>query len=75
MHHCNDMQQVILAQFLESVCQLFHINGLVAPAPLLVGGVFASDAVRISGARVLEESEELWLGVAEGLQASRQQYT
>ncbi len=66
MHQGHNMQQVILTQLLQSICQLLHIDGLLAPA-LLLGRVFAADTVCIGGARVLEKGEKLGFGVAEGL--------
>lgn len=66
MHHGNDVQQVVLAQLLQPVGQLLHVDGLVAPS-LLLRGVLATDTVCVGGAGVLQQSEELGLGVAEGL--------
>lgn len=60
------MQQVVLAQLLQAVGQLLHVDGLVA-AGLLLGMVLAAHAVGVGGARIGEEGEELRLGVAEGL--------
>jgi hypothetical protein len=66
VHHGHDVQQVVLAQLLQPVGQLLHVDGLVA-AGLLLGGILAANAVCVGGARVLEEGEQLGLGVAEGL--------
>jgi len=66
MYHGNDVQQVVLAQLLQPVGQLLHVDGLVAPG-LLLRGVLAADTVSVSGAGVLQEGEELGLGVAESL--------
>lgn len=66
MYHGNDMQQVVLAQLLQPVGQLLHVDGLVAPG-LLLRGVLAADTVSVSGAGVLQEGEELGLRVAECL--------
>ena len=66
MHHGDDVQQVVFTQLLQPVGQLFHVDSLVA-AGLLLGSVLAADAVCIGGARVLQEGEQLGLGIAEGL--------
>jgi hypothetical protein len=68
----NDVEQVILAQLLESVGQLLHVDVLVAPI-LLLGCIFVTDAVCVGGARLCQECEQLWLGVAECLDGGCQQ--
>lgn len=50
--HGNNVQQVILAQLLQPVGQLLHVDGLVAPL-LVLPGVFAADAVCVGGAGIL----------------------
>lgn len=66
VYHGDDVQQVVLAQLLQPVGQLLHVNGLVAPG-LLLRGVLAADTVGVGGAGVLQEGEELGLGVAKSL--------
>jgi hypothetical protein len=66
VHHGHNVQQVVLAQLLQPVGQLLHVDSLVA-ASLLLGGILAANAVCVGGARVLQEGEQLGLGVAEGL--------
>jgi hypothetical protein len=66
VHHSNHMQQVILAQLLQTVGQLLHVDVLVPPA-LLLGCVLGADTVCVGGAGLCEEGEELGLGIPEGL--------
>jgi hypothetical protein len=60
------MKQVILAQLLQAVGELLHVDVLV-PAVLLLGRVLASYTICVSSTRLLEEGEQLWLGVSESL--------
>lgn len=66
MHHGDDMQEIVFAQLLKPVSQLLHIDVFVSSV-LLLGCVFAADTIRVGGAGFLEEGEQLWLRVAEGL--------
>jgi hypothetical protein len=56
VHHSDDMQQVILAQLLQTVGQLLHVDILVSPV-LLLGCVLGADAVCVGGAGLCEEGE------------------
>jgi hypothetical protein len=67
--HGHDVQQVVLAQLLQPVGQLLHVDSFIA-AGLLLGGILAANAVCVSGARVLQKGEQLGLGVAEGLRTN-----
>jgi hypothetical protein len=62
----DDVEQVILAELLQTVCELLHIDVLVPPI-LLLGCVLAAHAIRVGGAGLLEEGDEVWLGIPEGL--------
>lgn len=66
VHHGDNVQQVVLAELLQSVGQLLHVDCLVAPG-LLLGSILAADTVGVGRAGVLQQGEELGLGVAEGL--------
>jgi hypothetical protein len=66
VYHGHYLQQVLLAQLLQTVGKLLHIDVLVA-AVLLPAGVLATHTVGISRARLLQQRQELWLGVSERL--------
>lgn len=52
MHHGDNVQQVILAQLLQAIGELLHINVLIT-AVLLLGCILTTDAVRIGSTRFL----------------------
>lgn len=60
------MEQVILTQLLQAVCEFLHIDVLV-PSVLLLGCVLAAHTVCVGGTGLLEEGDEIWLGIPEGL--------
>jgi hypothetical protein len=66
MNQGDDVEQIVLAQLLETVGELLHVDVFVPPV-LLLGRILVAHTVRIGGARFLEEGEQLWLGVPEGL--------
>lgn len=68
MYHGDYMQQIILAQLLETIGKLLHVDSLISTV-LLLGRVLAAHTVRVGGARLLEKGEQLWLGIAEGLES------
>lgn len=63
----DDVEEVILAELLEAICELLHVNVLVS-SRLLLARILATDAVRVGSARLCQERDELWLRVAEGLE-------
>jgi hypothetical protein len=67
VHQGDDVEQVVLAQLLQAICELLHVDVLVPPV-LLLGRVLVTHAVRVGGARLLEKGEQLGLGVSERLQ-------
>jgi hypothetical protein len=50
------MQQVVLAQLLQTIGQLLHVDILVSPV-LLLGCVLGADTVCVGGAGLCKEGE------------------
>jgi hypothetical protein len=68
--HGDNVQQVVLAELLEAVGELLHIDVLVL-AVLLLGHLLAAHAVCVGGSGLGQQREQLGLGIPEGL-AQRQ---
>ena len=69
MHHLHDLQQIVLGELGERFGQLLHVDILVRLLALLLrlsGTCRAVDGL-VRGRGLLEDLEELILGVTEGL--------